>query len=62
VFIDDAVRNLKPAHDLGMLTVLVHAGDLEGAAARPAGVDFQIASILELEAVLTAALGERSRA
>jgi putative hydrolase of the HAD superfamily len=62
VFIDDAVRNLKPAHDLGMLTVLVRAGDQEGAAARPAGVDYQIASILELEAVLTVALGERSRA
>ena len=62
VFVDDAVRNLKPAHDLGMLTVLVRDGGLDGAAARPAGVDYQIASILELEAVLAVALGQRSRA
>lgn len=57
VFSDDAPRNLRPAHDLGLLTVLVRAGDQ----ALPNGVDFQIQSILELEGVLAAA-GAHSRA
>ncbi len=57
VFSDDAPRNLRPAHDLGLLTVLVRAGDQ----ALPNGVDYQIASILELEGVLAAA-GAHSRA
>jgi putative hydrolase of the HAD superfamily len=51
VFSDDAVRNLRPAHALGMLTVLVRAGDEP----KPAGVDYQIDSILQLESVLAAA-------
>ncbi len=51
VFIEDQPRNLKPAHDLGLLTVLVRpqAGPL------PDGVDYQIENILQLEAVLASA-------
>lgn len=48
LFVDDAPRNLHPAHELGMLAVLVSpAGD-----PLPPGVDFQIDSILDLEALL----------
>jgi putative hydrolase of the HAD superfamily len=47
VLVDDAVRNLVPAHALGMLTVLV------GPASEPApGVDYVIPNILSLEAAL----------
>jgi putative hydrolase of the HAD superfamily len=50
LLVDDAVRNLRPAHELGLLTVLVGpAGPL------PEGVDFRIGSILELESVLAGA-------
>jgi putative hydrolase of the HAD superfamily len=49
VFVDDAVRNLRPAHALGMATGLVSA--VGGTV--PSGVDFQIDSILELEAWLS---------
>lgn len=47
LLLDDQPRNLAPAHALGMKTVLVNPrlGD------RPAGVDFQIQSVLELEGV-----------
>ena len=48
LFVDDAVRNLQPAHALGMTAVLVSAAG----AALPAGVDYQIDSILELEPLL----------
>ncbi len=48
VFVDDAPRNLQPAHELGMLAVLVSpAGD-----PLPAGIDYQIDSVLELGALL----------
>jgi putative hydrolase of the HAD superfamily len=49
VLVDDAARNLRPAHEVGMRTVLV------GPAGPPLpGVDFHISSILELENVLAA--------
>jgi putative hydrolase of the HAD superfamily len=48
LFVDDAVRNLLPAHALGMTAVLVSpAGTV-----LPADVDYQIDSILELEPLL----------
>jgi putative hydrolase of the HAD superfamily len=48
ILVDDAPRNLWPAHALGMLAVLVSraGGPL------PAGVDHQIDSILDLEPLL----------
>lgn len=51
LFVDDAARNLRPAQALGMTTVLVgaHAAADEQP---PAGVDFQIQNILELEGVV----------
>jgi putative hydrolase of the HAD superfamily len=52
LFADDAPRNLRPAHDLGLLTVLVRPNRGEPL---PAGVDYQIDSILELEGVLAVA-------
>ncbi len=55
VFIDDAPRNLRPAQALGLLTVLVRAGDQP----LPDGVDYQIESILQLEGVLAAAGAQR---
>jgi putative hydrolase of the HAD superfamily len=57
VFIDDAVRNLRPAHGLGLLTVLV--GPDQGPL--PAGVDYRIETILQLEDVLASLDGERQR-
>ena len=48
VFIDDQPRNLRPARVLGLLTVLVRP---EGGP-MPEGVDHQIESILQLEALL----------
>lgn len=51
LFVDDAVRNLRPARALGMTTVLV-APALNGASALPEGVDQRIENILQLEAVL----------
>lgn len=49
VLVDDAARNLRPAHAVGMRTVLVGP-----AGPRLPGVDFRISSILELENVLAA--------
>ena len=51
LFVDDAVRNLRPAQALGLTTVLVRPGGGQ----RPEGVDFQIESILDLETVLAEA-------
>jgi putative hydrolase of the HAD superfamily len=48
MFIDDAVRNLRPAHDIGMTAVLVSPAG----GPRPAGIDQQIDSILDLEGLL----------
>ncbi len=48
VFVDDAVRNLVPAHDLGMTAVLVSPA----IDPLPAGIDHQIDSILDLEPLL----------
>jgi len=48
VFLDDAVRNLRPARDIGMTAVLVSPAG----SPLPAGVDYQIDSILDLEALL----------
>jgi len=48
LFADDAVRNLQPAHALGLTAVLVSP---EGSAL-PDGVDYQIDSILELEPLI----------
>jgi putative hydrolase of the HAD superfamily len=53
VFADDAIRNLVPAHALGMRTILVRGPDgVLPAGVLPAGVDHQIGSILELEGLL----------
>jgi putative hydrolase of the HAD superfamily len=48
LFIDDALRNLRPAHALGMIAVLVNpaGGPL------PAGIDYQVDDILALEPLL----------
>ncbi len=46
LFVEDMARNLLPAHDLGMQTVLV------GPASGEPGVDYVIPDILELENVL----------
>ena len=54
IFVDDRLANLRPAAELGMTTVLVHDGGGEGEA--PAGIDFQIASVLEVEPIIAAAL------
>lgn len=51
VFVDDAARNLRPAHALGMLTVQVATASDPV----PDGVDFQIENILQLEGVLARA-------
>jgi len=48
MFVDDAVRNLRPAHDLGMKAVLINPAG----GALPASVDHQIDTILELEPLL----------
>ena len=48
LFVDDAVRNLLPAQALGMTAVLISPAG----SALPAGVDYQIDSILELEPLL----------
>ena len=48
LFVDDAVRNLQPAHTLGMTAVLISPAG----GALPPGVDYQIDSILELEPLL----------
>jgi len=48
MFLDDAVRNLRPAHDLGLTAVLVSPAG----SPLPEGIDYQIDSILDLEALL----------
>ena len=48
LFVDDAVRNLRPAHELGMTAVLINPAG----GALPAGLDYQIDTILELEPLL----------
>jgi putative hydrolase of the HAD superfamily len=54
VFVDDAARNLQPAHQLGLLTVLVRP---EASAPLPEGVDYQIEAIMGLEGVLAQVWG-----
>jgi putative hydrolase of the HAD superfamily len=48
LFVDDAARNLRPAHELGMTAVLISPAG----SALPAGIDYQIDTILELEPLL----------
>jgi putative hydrolase of the HAD superfamily len=48
LFVDDAARNLQPAHALGMTAVLISPAG----SALPPDVDYQIDSILELEPLL----------
>ena len=48
VFVDDAARNLVPAHELGMTAVLISPA----IDPLPAGIDHQIDSILDLEPLL----------
>jgi putative hydrolase of the HAD superfamily len=55
IFVDDRLANLQPAVALGMLTVLISDG---ANGSPPAGIDFQISSILEIEPVISAALAE----
>jgi putative hydrolase of the HAD superfamily len=54
LFVDDAVRNLRPARALGMFTILVKSPPAEPT---PEGVDDQIESVLQLEQVLARANG-----
>jgi putative hydrolase of the HAD superfamily len=49
-FIDDAPRNLRPAHALGMTTVMVRQGATEA----PPGVDHVVGDVLGVEAVVRA--------
>ncbi len=49
IFVDDRQANLEPAGKLGMTTVLVNDG---AAGSPPAGVDFQISNILEIEPII----------
>lgn len=51
LFVEDTARNLLPAHELGMRTVLI------GPASEERGVDYTIPDILELENVLRPDLG-----
>jgi putative hydrolase of the HAD superfamily len=52
VFAEDSRRNLLPARELGMLTVWVTPNG------SPDGVDYQIASVLQLERVLAGVIGQ----
>lgn len=54
LFADDARRNLLPAHELGMLTVLVGSDPVTPAN----GVDYQIPNILGLERVVAGLFGQ----
>lgn len=56
VFMDDLPHNLAPAHDLGMLTILVHAW--EAGQPLPAGVDYQTPTVLGVERILAGLLGQ----
>jgi putative hydrolase of the HAD superfamily len=47
LYVDDAARNLRPAGELGMLTVLIDPQPVDGA-----GLDFVIPSIVELGRVV----------
>ena len=53
IFVDDRLANLQPAAALGMMTVLVKDGAV---GPPPAGIDFQISSILEIEPIISTAL------
>lgn len=65
-FIDDLPRNLAPAHDLGMITILVRAPSADGAGpdavqpagALPPGVDYQVPNVLGVERVLAGLIGQ----
>jgi len=57
IFADDRVNNLRPAGELGMTTVLIGAAGAE----LPAGVGFQIESILDIEPIINAALAQTSQ-
>ena len=50
VFIEDSLRNLRPAHELGMTTILVAPGGAPGADS----ADFVVNSLLEVEPILAA--------
>jgi putative hydrolase of the HAD superfamily len=54
LFADDALRNLLPAHDLGMLTVLVGGEQTPP----PRSVDYHIPNILGLERVVAGLFGQ----
>lgn len=68
VFIDDLSRNLAPAHDLGMVTILVRpraeagAPNLLGAPSAdgplPPGVDYQTPAVLGVERILAGLIGQ----
>ncbi len=55
VFIEDSPRNLPPAREMGMLTVWVTP---QTSSAAPAGVDYQIPTLLHLERVLAEVMGQ----
>jgi putative hydrolase of the HAD superfamily len=56
IFVDDRLPNLQPAGALGMWTVLVKDG--ANGSQPPAGIDFQIASVMEIEPIISAALAK----
>jgi putative hydrolase of the HAD superfamily len=56
LFVDDAPRNLLPAHASGMLTVLVD--DRQAHAAPPEGADFVVRDVLGLERIVAGRVGQ----
>jgi putative hydrolase of the HAD superfamily len=55
IFADDRLANLLPASELGMKTVLVKDG---ATGSPPAGIDFQISTILEIEPIVMAEMAK----
>jgi len=50
IMVEDSARNLKPARELGMTTILVDAEPDEG-------VDFVVRNLMELEEIVLKLLG-----
>jgi putative hydrolase of the HAD superfamily len=56
MLIEDLPQNLRPAQALGLITVLVSHG--RGNGVPPAGVDYQVDSILGVERIIAGLLGQ----
>lgn len=52
IFVDDSLRNVAAAHELGIFTVLVSPSAAEQQHQHPPGVDLVIGSFLQLPEVL----------